>query len=127
MMWDNFIRNIIDYRMFFMLIITTMHRENESVIAALNNCVALCNHCFDACLKENDIKPLADCIALDRQCADVCSLTAGWLAAGHKFADRLKSLCADICNACAAECEKHEHNHCRECARACRDCAAACQ
>ncbi|WP_373711169.1 four-helix bundle copper-binding protein [Jeotgalibaca porci] len=27
---------------------------------------------------------------------------------------------------CADECEKHDHNHCQECAKACRACEEAC-
>ena len=36
-------------------------------------------------------------------------------------------LCARTCEACAAECEKHEHEHCRLCAQMCRECAADCR
>ncbi|HRO68820.1 MAG TPA: four-helix bundle copper-binding protein [Chitinophagaceae bacterium] len=35
-------------------------------------------------------------------------------------------LCADICIACAEECEKHEHEHCLRCAAICRQCAEVC-
>jgi hypothetical protein len=36
-------------------------------------------------------------------------------------------ICADICNACATECEKHKHmEHCAECAKACHECAEQC-
>ncbi|WP_419150467.1 four-helix bundle copper-binding protein [Paraburkholderia kururiensis] len=34
---------------------------------------------------------------------------------------------AGLCDACAAQCEKHEHEHCRQCAQACRNCAEACR
>jgi hypothetical protein len=38
-------------------------------------------------------------------------------------------LCADVCEACAAECGKHadHHAHCKACAEACSRCAAECR
>ena len=42
-----------------------------------------------------------------------------------KFVMALRAMCADVCEACGAECEKHEMAHCQECAGACRRMAAA--
>jgi hypothetical protein len=36
-------------------------------------------------------------------------------------------LCARVCEFCAAECERHDHEHCRLCAQMCRECAADCR
>ena len=35
--------------------------------------------------------------------------------------------CARVCEDCAAECEKHDHEHCKLCAQMCRECAADCR
>ena len=103
------------------------HKENQSLIDALNNCAAECNHCATACLDEKDVTMLAKCIKLDIDCAQICSLTAGFVARGSEHASHLMPECADICNACAEECEKHSHmEHCQKCAEACRKCAEAC-
>ncbi len=103
------------------------HKENKSLIDALNNCAAVCNHCISACLEEDDVKMLADCLKLNIDCAEICSLIPGFLARGSVHAKHLLPECADICNACAEECEKHTHmEHCKECAEACRACADAC-
>ncbi|WP_419468929.1 four-helix bundle copper-binding protein [Burkholderia diffusa] len=32
-----------------------------------------------------------------------------------------------MCDACATECEKHQHAHCKECAQSCRRCAQECR
>jgi hypothetical protein len=32
-----------------------------------------------------------------------------------------------VCEACAAECSKHDDDHCRRCAEACRRCAGECR
>ena len=103
------------------------HKTNESLISALNNCAAVCNHCTTACLDEEEVKMLAKCIKLDIDCAEICSLIPGFLARGSAHASHLMAECADICTACAEECEKHTHmEHCKECAEACRKCAEAC-
>jgi hypothetical protein len=36
-------------------------------------------------------------------------------------------LCARVCDACAAECERHEREHCKLCAQICRECAEDCR
>ncbi|WP_425573169.1 four-helix bundle copper-binding protein [Paraburkholderia caribensis] len=35
-------------------------------------------------------------------------------------------MCVDS-DACASECEKHQHEHCKQCAEACRRCAEQCR
>lgn len=105
------------------------HQQNQELLAALNKCVAECNHCTTACLDEQDVKMLAKCIKLDIDCAEICSLTAGLIARGSEHGKHLLKECAEVCNACAEECEKHAKmgmEHCRICAEACRACAAAC-
>ena len=36
-------------------------------------------------------------------------------------------LCARVCEECAAECERHDHEHCKLCAQMCRECAEDCR
>jgi hypothetical protein len=36
-------------------------------------------------------------------------------------------VCAEICDACGTECDKHEPQHCQRCAKACRHCAEECR
>jgi hypothetical protein len=104
------------------------HERNQTLMTALNDCAAECNHCATACLEEQDIKMLARCIKLDIDCADICQLTASFVARGSEHAGHLLKECAEICNACAEECEKHAHmEHCQKCAEACRRCAEECR
>lgn len=105
------------------------HEQNKSLLEALNNCAAECNHCATACLEEDDVKMLARCIKLDIDCADVCQLTASLIARGSKHGNHLLKECAEICDACAEECEKHANHmeHCKSCAEECRKCAEECR
>ena len=94
-----------------------MHAQNQSLLDALNACIAACEHCATACLQEDDVKMMARCISLDRDCADVCALTARLVARG-----------AEVCKACGDECAQHTHMpHCQACAEACRRCEEACR
>jgi Domain of Unknown Function (DUF326) len=103
------------------------HENNIELIDALNNCIMECNHCAAACLEEADVKMLTRCIKLDIDCADICSLTASLIARGSEHANHLLEECAEVCGACAEECEKHSQmEHCKQCAEACRACAEAC-
>jgi hypothetical protein len=96
----------------------------------IDECVACtieCRHCITACLHETEIKMLTQCIKLNDDCAAVCLLAMNAMVSGSGFADKICSLCAEICTACAVECEKHSHmEHCARCAVQCRKCASAC-
>lgn len=99
----------------------------ERCITACLQCSLDCEQCYVACVGEN--KPeLSPCILLDRDCADICLLAAQLMSRGSNFAPALCNLCAEICEACAGECLKHEHmDHCRMCAESCRLCADECR
>lgn len=101
--------------------------RNEKIVHALGNCINHCNYCADACLDEENIKMMVPCIRLDRVCAAVCSSLNQILLTAYTDVDDLIRYCIKICHACADECEKHDIDHCRACAKACRDCARACE
>ncbi len=49
---------------------------------------------------------------------------------GSLGSDKAKALCglsADLCEACAKECSKHQTEHCKECSLACKLCAEECR
>lgn len=100
---------------------------NEELISALNKCADACNYCTTACLEEEDVKMMTACIKLDIDCAAICNLTANFIARGSVHGKHLLKECAELCNLCAAECEKHtKMQHCVSCAEACRACEAYC-
>lgn len=101
--------------------------KNSKLIEALNNCIAHCNYCASACLREENVKMMADCIRLDIACAEVCNTTAKLVGMDSSYAKEMVKLCKEICENCADECSSHDHQHCQDCAKACRDCAAACE
>ena len=96
-------------------------------LEACHACADACHRCAAACLHEDNVRAMARCIALDLDCAATCALTAGALARGSELIGAIASLCAEACEACGAECGRHDHDHCRACADACRRCAEACR
>ncbi|RNI26149.1 four-helix bundle copper-binding protein [Rufibacter latericius] len=105
-----------------------MHNSQiRPVLDALNDCILACEHCASSCLHEEHLHMMVPCIEADRDCADVCRLTHTLLARGSKHGKHLLRECIEVCEACAAECSKHDHDHCQECAATCRRCAEACR
>jgi len=103
------------------------HQVNKACVDACNECADACDHCSTACLQEPDVQMMGKCIALDIDCAAVCRLTAGFTARGSTFAPQVCRLCAEICEACGAECGKHHTEHCQDCAQACLRSAQECR
>ncbi|HEY0029879.1 MAG TPA: four-helix bundle copper-binding protein [Bacteroidia bacterium] len=102
--------------------------ENKKLIDELHFCAAQCNHCYDACQMEKDKEELKRCMVLDLDCADICRLTAQVLERNSETADLFLKFCAEICEKCAEECDKHSQlEHCKKCAEACHRCAEMCQ
>lgn len=81
------------------------HEHYTTCIEACNSCADACDHCATACLAEANPKPMARCIALDMDCAAICRMAAGFMARDSEFAESLCTLCAEICDACGAQCE----------------------
>ena len=92
-------------------------------------CAVICTSCADACSAEP--MDMAQCIRTCLDCADIC--TAAARAATRQTGENAAMLkvlliaCADACDICAIECEKHDHDHCRRCAEMCRECARDCR
>ena len=74
---------------------------------------------------------MTQCIRLCLDASDICEATAR-LGARRTGDDQpmlreLLELCARMCEQCAAECEKHDHEHCKLCAQICRESAEDCR
>jgi hypothetical protein len=107
---------------------TMVNHQFQECIDACLSCAQACTHCATACLREEQVAHLRKCIQLDIECAAICRAAAELMTLGSDFSAHLCRVCADVCNACAAECEQHAAmDHCRICAEACRLCAATCE
>ena len=92
-------------------------------------CSKMCLSCADACDAEH--MDMTQCIRLCLDCSDVCEAAArlGLRRTGSNEAivREMLEFCARVCDECAAECEKHDHEHCKLCAQICRECAEDCR
>lgn len=98
-----------------------------SCIEACLHCGAACNTCASSCTRENHIHMMAKCIQLDMECASLCYAAAQLMSFGSNWSQSICLICAEACEACAEECGKHDHDHCKACAEACRSCAEECR
>lgn len=99
----------------------------QSCIDTCNDVVVACNQCAAACLAEKDPKPLGRCITLDLDCAAICRTAVEYMARNSELATMLCEVVAEVCDACAQECARHEHDHCQQCAEVCKICADECR
>lgn len=103
----------------------------ELVLAARHAmlCSLFCTSCADACSAHD--MDMSQCIRTCMDCADICAATARLAVrrTGQNIAllRTMLETCIAACEACAAECEKHDHDHCRLCATMCRECAEDCR
>lgn len=106
---------------------------NEALATAARHamlCSLFCTSCADACTAD-DAMDMRQCIRTCMDCADVCAATAH--LAVRRTGRNVEVLRAQIdaciraCETCAAECERHDHEHCRLCATMCRECADDCR
>ena len=92
-------------------------------------CANMCLSCADACLAEP--MDMTQCIRACLDCADVCEAMTrlGLRRTGSNeiVLREMLELCSRVCDACAAECDSHDHEHCKLCAQICRECADDCR
>ncbi|GKU85190.1 four-helix bundle copper-binding protein [Niallia sp. NCCP-28] len=104
-----------------------LDEKEQQLVRSLQECMIACNHCLNECLAETHVEMMLDCIRLDRECAEFCSYLEQAVIRKSPFVHALTSLCISICEACAKECQKHEHRHCQYCAEICTQCLAVCK
>src|SRR5215207_2546728 len=90
-------------------------------IELCNECALMCERCASACLGEADVAMMVHCIQLNQECSAICTASGKLMVLESNHANTVCQICADICTACAAECEKHDNEHCRKCATICRE------
>ena len=99
----------------------------EKAIEIISECARTCTWCADWDIRMADAT-MVECARLCLDCADVCATCTTLLTRESSVYGAFCRLCAEICDACAAECAQHAHyEHCRACAEACTRCAEECR
>lgn len=97
--------------------------------------IELCYECAESCdadanddLEEKDLKKMVHCIKLDADCAEICIMTARYMSRDSVLSEAACAMCAEVCDACAEECERHKNmEHCMKTASVCRAAAKECR
>lgn len=97
------------------------------IVRVIQDCEAVCDHMVTHAGRMPDVQSRAAQLQLLRDCADVCALTARYIASDSPFSRESATLCADVCEACAAECMRHADQASQHCARVCCNCARECR
>jgi hypothetical protein len=92
-----------------------MHRslqnqKYQTCIDACNVCFEACEFCATLCLREEDVKMMAKCIQLCHECATICATASQFMSSDSDYVKQIYSLCANICDVCVAEYEKHQQH-----------------
>lgn len=105
----------------------TQHRG--LVLTALE-CVGIGEMCLQHCFNQFAVgdTSLAACAARNQEMTAACKALASLAAASSAQLGDFAKVCIAICQACEAECRKHEHHPiCIETAEACAKTIAACE
>ena len=101
---------------------------NESLATAIRHIMyaaPITASCADACLAEDGVADMRQCIRLCLDTSDVCAMatTVATRRTGENVAvlRQALELVVSACERCAAECGRHEMDHCRQCATMCQE------
>lgn len=115
---------------------------NQSTPQAMQNGGYTMEECTDACIEchrvclETVIYSLqrggeeaeASHIRLLLDCAEICQTSANFMIRGSDLHVRTCGVCADVCDQCAASCERLGYDEqLRFCAETCRRCSESCR
>lgn len=103
---------------------STMHL---SILKAVQECDASCEHTTTVLLGSQDIHARSMQIQLLRDCATICATAVCFLARHSVFAKPLANLCAYICELCGKECAKFPDQESQHCSHICFHCAQECR
>jgi hypothetical protein len=104
--------------------ISHLNDEQRDCIENCQEASEICEWCAEECLGDPEME---ECARLCRDVADLTSLHARLMARNSRFSQELGAICADACDACAEECERHDAEHCQVCAEVLRECAESCR
>lgn len=103
-----------------------LSHQTQDALKSLSQCAITCHsmalvHCLE--LGGEHARPQHLRLMLD--CATVCAATAELVAHKSQFHTQICSLCVEICETCAGNCEKL--GQMEDCVSACRNCATHCR
>ncbi len=107
---------------------------STSVSDPMQMCIDLCQECHDTCLQTirhcltmGGDHAAPEHISLMLDCVSICHTSADFMLRQSAYHVLTCGVCAEVCDACAADCERFDDDFMRACAETCRRCAASCR
>jgi hypothetical protein len=104
------------------------HQIDEKVADCIQECLSCLKTCTESlsrhCLEVGGKHVEADHVRLMMDCIDICGLSANFMMRGSPRHHSTCRLCAEICSACAKDCERVGDMD--KCVEACNRCATSC-
>ncbi|MGM3304841.1 four-helix bundle copper-binding protein [Anabaena sp. WFMT] len=111
-----------------MMMTETMTTEMQTCINACMECHKKCLETMTYCMSKGGKYMDMAMMSIMRDCSEMCMMCMNMMMGGSEFMGRTCMLCAEMCDRCAAACEKiSDDNKMMECAAACRRCAETCR
>jgi Cys-rich four helix bundle protein (predicted Tat secretion target) len=102
---------------------------NKPLAGSASDCVNKGEVCLSHCVEmlSTGDKSMAGCARSVNELLAVCGALLSLAAQGAPSLSKLASVALDVCKRCEAECRKHGHIPCKDCAAACASCATECK
>jgi hypothetical protein len=106
-----------------------MHQVNAEMKSCIEECLRCYQICLSTamghCLEAGGEHTEAKHFSLMMACAEICRTSAHFMLIGSDLHKRTCRICGEICEQCAADCERI--GEMKECMDTCRCCAESCK
>ena len=101
---------------------------NQTISKEVQQCIDACKECQKCCVAlERSGGVDAGTIQTAKDCAEICQTCSNFVTRDSHYAADIRKLCAQVCKACAAACDKASQGSiAKQCSEACRRCAETC-
>ena len=109
----------------------TLNQVNSEMQQCIENCLdchSICLNTVTYCLQKGGHHAEPAHIRLLQDCAEICQTSANYMLRGSDLHTRTCGVCAEVCERCAAECDRMgDDAQMKACADMCRRCAESCR
>lgn len=112
----------------FKNILKSVTDDMQMCIQNCTLCAQTCEQVIQHCLSKGGMHAEQAHIRLLQDCMDSCLMSAKFMVRGSEFHSQFCGTCAQVCHACARDCERMSDDEMMKmCADVCRRCAESCQ
>lgn len=113
---------------FFKTFFKSMTDDMQMCIQNCIQCSQVCEQMVQHCLKKGGPHSEPGHIRLLQDCTEICQTSAHFMIRESSYHTQTCQVCADICLACATDCERlGDDDMMKMCADVCKRCAQTCQ